>query len=541
MKKTLAFILLNFSILYGQQFIPHDKLAQDFDSLVVLLEKTHPDPYMPFGGKMAFHKKALSSRSQIPESGMSKADFYFLLSGFVSKLHDGHTYIDYPIEHDKQEEKILPVKFTIAGDCLFIKEAQAGYEQYLGYRLQGVNGISINDFLEKIQFIEPCENIYGAYSSLRKTLFLKSLTQRLFPGIKNSIDCELLSPSGEKTSTVLTYAEDNKSIKWSSFPSQIKNVQNDSVLFAYQFLDDKKETAYFIFNAVNAREGFEYMKAYNMDYRNQLNNIYARYCPAQPKPINDDIAIANLPSLTETFWNMLTEMKKADSKYLIIDLRQNGGGMTPITIPTLYMLTGDKYFSYIPNIEYNTLISGLWLDKFRMTLEDLNKRNGSSYILGDYRFSYFMPQDTTIPVPERREDYLNSWAERKQSGTALLRQLGGKSLYSPKIVVLTSPLTFSAAFHYAYMLKNLCGAVIVGIPSRQAGNTGMETTVFKLKNSGISGSISNTYQLFFPADPTPGKTLQPDYLLNWNDYKKYHFDKQMEILYIMDLIKRGEI
>jgi hypothetical protein len=541
MKKALVFFLLNFSVIYGQQIIPHDKLLQDFDSLVVLLETTHPEPYTPFGGKMAFHKKALSSRSQIPESGMSELDFYFLLSGFVSKLHDGHTYIDFPKELDKKEEKILPVKFAIAGDCLFIKEAQAGYEQYLGYKLQSVNKISIDNLVEKIQLVEPCENIYGAYSSLRKTLFLKSLTQRLFPEMKENIDCEFISPSEEKISTILTYVEDNKSAKWHSFPSQIKNIQNDSVLFAYKFIDDEKETAYFTFNAVNAREGFEYMKAYNMDYRNQLNNIYNRFFPAGSQSDDNDLAIANLPSLTETFWNMLTEMKKAESKYLIIDLRQNGGGMTPITIPTLYMLAGDKYFSYNPNIEYNTLISELWLNKFKMTLEDLNKRNGSSYRLGDYRFSYFMPQDTTQPVSKRREDYLNSWAEAKLSGTALLRQLDGKALYSPKIVVLTSPLTFSAAFHYAYMLKNLCGAVIIGTPSRQAGNTGMETTVFKLKNSGISGSISNTYQLFFPDELTPGKTLQPDYLLDWNDYKEYNFDKQTEILYILNLIKRGGI
>ena len=65
----------------------------------------------------------------------------------------------------------------------------------------------------------------------------------------------------------------------------------------------------------------------------------------------------------------------------------------------------------------------------------------------------------------------------------------------------------------------------------------METTVFALPNTKISGSISNSHQLFYSNDPEKGKLLMPDYAMNWYDFAKYNFDSNAEILYVLDLIK----
>ena len=102
---------------------------------------------------------------------------------------------------------------------------------------------------------------------------------------------------------------------------------------------------------------------------------------------------------------------------------------------------------------------------------------------------------------------------------------------------MQGPDTFSAAYHFVYFLTQIGNASIVGVPSRQAGNTFMETTNFALPNTKISGNISNSHQLFYPDDPKKGKLLMPDYAMNWDDFAKYNFDPNAEILYVLDLIK----
>ena len=81
------------------------------------------------------------------------------------------------------------------------------------------------------------------------------------------------------------------------------------------------------------------------------------------------------------------------------------------------------------------------------------------------------------------------------------------------------------------------GAKIVGVPSSQAPNTFMEVTPFTLPRTNLEGSISNSLQLFLPADDPCAKQLTPDILLTYDDYKRYNFDNQAEVLFLLDYIK----
>jgi hypothetical protein len=44
-------------------------------------------------------------------------------------------------------------------------------------------------------------------------------------------------------------------------------------------------------------------------------------------------------------------------------------------------------------------------------------------------------------------------------------------------------------------------------------------------------------QLFLSADDPCAKQLIPDILLTYDDYKRYDFDSQAEVLYLLDYIK----
>ncbi|MDR1330732.1 MAG: peptidase S41, partial [Tannerella sp.] len=151
-------------------------------------------------------------------------------------------------------------------------------------------------------------------------------------------------------------------------------------------------------------------------------------------------------------------------------------------------------------------------------------------------FGYFFGARDTRPVEEKRKD-MSLISYYGNIGSEYTENLNGVPLYEPRVVVLTSPATFSAAYHFMYFLTQIGGATVAGVPSRQAGNTFMETTAFELPNTRLSGSISNSVQVFFPADSVRGKTFMPDYAMTWSDYAKYDFDENAEILYVLDMLE----
>ena len=117
----------------------------------------------------------------------------------------------------------------------------------------------------------------------------------------------------------------------------------------------------------------------------------------------------------------------------------------------------------------------------------------------------------------------------------LLKQNWSEPIYTPKeIYVVTDVQTFSAAFHTAYMQWKM-GAKVVGVPSGQAPNTYMEVTRFKLPNTGLECSVSNSLQSCFPTDHPMAKTFTPDIQLSYDEYRQSEFSKDAELLYIEKL------
>jgi len=79
------------------------------------------------------------------------------------------------------------------------------------------------------------------------------------------------------------------------------------------------------------------------------------------------------------------------------------------------------------------------------------------------------------------------------------------------------------------------GATIIGVPTAQAPNTYMEDTPFELPYTHLKGGISNSIQICFdPSDPC-AKVFWPDDMMTYKEYRKYSFDKNAELLYIISL------
>jgi len=538
MKRIVAFLMivgLTIIFTFGQitQTMSGKLLIDDFNTFIKYLEETHPDPYTAYGGLPEFKRKAQGLRNNITDNTTIE-QLEEMIKGFISVLNDGHTII-YKKTAGRQLETdsySLPLKFGIATDGIFISETSNDNTQYIGSFIKSVNDIPIDSLLKKVRQIRAVENKFGEYWELCNLLSTKGGFTLLFND-SEKIKMTLKHKNKETEHVYFSYIHKSD---WHRRNSSV-NLSNESNILYKQILENNNQlVGYFVWNTMGAREMVEDAANNNPASLNMnLNWMYSFL--NVPRPDDDKKAIEGIPALYPTFSELLNKMKEQKSDYLIIDLRYNSGGMTPLCRPLLYMLFGDKYLNYNSKAEYNRRLSDLQLGKWGLeSIEQYNKGNNTSFLIGDFTFGYFFGGVDSRPIEEKRKD-LSLISYFRGIGSEYTINLNGKPIHEPKIYVLTSPHTFSAAYHFVYFLTQIENVSIIGVPSRQAGNTFMETTDFELPNTKISGSISNSLQVFYPDDPDKGKVLMPDFAMSWEDFAKYDFDKNAEILFVLDLIK----
>lgn len=54
-------------------------------------------------------------------------------------------------------------------------------------------------------------------------------------------------------------------------------------------------------------------------------------------------------------------------------------------------------------------------------------------------------------------------------------------------------------------------------------------------SSGLECSVSNSLQRCFPDNDPKAKVFTPDIQLTYDDYRKYNFSKDAELLYLIDM------
>lgn len=540
MKQAIG-ILVVFSLSlftgYAQDKLSKQLFVDDFNTYIRYVEQTHPDPFSAYGGRTEFKRAAQNTRNSISES-TTREQFTEILSGFIARLGDGHTIIHSNDDHQEENtpDKFLPFKLKAATDGIFIAKADKEYTPYIGSKLIAVNNIAVDSLLEQTKKVRPSENQYGACYELCNLISNQRGTALLF-GKLSDLQVNIQPAKGNPQTISVTYTENPN---WTAVDSKAHLKKENNLLYG-QMLGGKSNVGYFVWNAVRSREMIEEVAQNSPEYLDINMNTFYEHVMRMPRPEDKETAIKGIPSLYSTFADLLNTMKSQQSDYLVIDLRENGGGMTPLCPPLLYMMYGDKYLNYDCQAEYNRMLSPLLLKKWNVeSIEQYNESNNTDYQLGDFIFGKFFGKKTNQTLEEKRKD-LSLIAYYGGFGREYTENLNGKPIHEPHVIVLCSPKTFSASYHFLYWLTQIGNATVVGVPSRQAGNTFMEMTDFELPHTKITGSISNALQLFFPDDPVKGKVFMPDFPMQWSDYSTYNFDENAEILYVLDLIKEGKI
>ncbi|MDR2917897.1 MAG: hypothetical protein LBV72_00835 [Tannerella sp.] len=534
MKRIILFLAITVSIAaYGQNDSISNSFVSDFNTFTQYLEETHPDPYTVFGGKMNFRRTVQSVREDM-EKVTDINDFRDILTAFMARLEDGHTFLfSGNTDNAQQSNKYFPIAFKIATDGLFIESTTKELSEHVGSKLLAINNISVEEVLQKAKAFQGVENEYGAMYNLCNQMSNQVSAEKLL-GEFSIVELKLQNDKDGVYNLNVNYVDkpDRVSVK-----SKVEISGDNNLL--YSAILKKENVAYLAWNSFTSREILEGIEPYTSNFNGNANWVYSAM---QVKRPDDDIEAFNkMPELYKIFSSLLEQMKDRKTQYLIIDLRNNSGGMTPLCMPLLYMMYGDDYLNYYSDAQYNTLLSPLLLKtRYSMTIDDFNKKWNTDYRVGDYIFRNFFAYNEDQTIEEKRKD-LSLITYNNGIGKQYTENLNGVPIYRPHVIILCSPQTFSAAYHFTYLLTQVGKATVVGVPSRQAGNAFMETIMFELPNTKVKGSISNSEQVMFPDDPEKGKILMPDFPMMWTDYKKYNFDKNAEILYCIDLINQGVI
>jgi hypothetical protein len=527
-------LILATGVSNGQEsHLKRELLIEDTRQLADIIESSHPDPYTHGGGRIAFHRRLHEVLRSIPQDGMTRDEFIKLLRPFVAAIGDQHTSIYTEYETDSAAPGGLPFVFEPIEKSLYVLVPFSSSDnEYIGSRLVSVEGVSLGSLVERYPRVEGVENEYFTLREFgRGNLLFRPYLQELLPewSDSTSITFELQRPSGEIEKITRR------------LPVPLKEVRLPKSRIGLPGTDDSG----FLCDFLTVPE-YDHEIAYlRVDHMQGYREARERAVALGAENLTDD-ELARIPSATESFRTFVTEMKRKNTKALVIDIRNNGGGnymMAPILV---YFLYGKDVLTAIPKRiarsggGSGTRYSKLFFDTNpKVTLETINSGRDVPLVLGDIDFSRIFGDEkedaknsTPTENPERLERY-------RQTSTFYAEYETGvySSYYRPRdVLVLMTPRTSSSGLDMALYLY-LCGAKLVGTPSAQAPNSWGNLLEWKLANSGINGEVSSSFDIAFGDDPEKGRVLPVHFPLTYEKLASYDFDHNACFLYAIEILK----
>ena len=508
------------------------ELMHDARQLASILERSHPDPYINGGGKVAFQRRFQNSLEGIPADGMTAEQFYRLLLPFVAALRDGHTALLAP-RTGTPPQPGLPLAFKIIDESLAVAGAVRKDDTSLrGAVLLSVESVAISELVQRQNNLRGIENVYGTLALLTRSLATEKGLQSLLP--------ERIHPA--KTRVTLRLAdgeirdfvfERDENVETSpAAPSskvQLPDMSQSDV--AWEFLDQDGETALLKVDDMSTyREASEDWIASGMSEGLEMARAAYQKFHRQTAPEQVDDILAGIPEATNVFKELVVAMKRAGTTRLIVDLRENTGGNDLMVPMLLYFLFGQESTAFYDEGFQISRYSELYFQVYaNASLAEINSGRAVPLKVGDYDFSGQRARDDgNDPVA------LSNVAGQLQKRTPTFYEVFSQDIYEnfyrpPQLVVLSSPWTYSSGFTMLAALEGL-GATVVGTPSAHAGNNFGDSLLFQLTNTQLRGAVSFKQNVTFPDDPVKGRYLRPDVLLTYEKWASLDFDPNAEVL-----------
>lgn len=367
-----------------------DKLQEDFKVLTTTLQEAHPGLYW-YTSKEEL-TAIFDSTSRLISSEMTDLDFYRILAPLIAKVNCGHTRIynslDYR-KYQKEKNKYFPLELFLKDGKVYTLKNYGDEKIKSGYEVVSINGKNIQDILTKIyqaQYSDGNIRSFQRYKIQHNFYWLYEVF------VEESKDFEVKLKTNDKDTLVTFGGLDYYDI-YKRKKSAYKNELLDLTL------DKSAKIATLRINSFS-----------NKDFRREKLRF------------------------SSFLKNTFKTLRKKRMKYLIIDLRGNGGG----SIANGYLLYSYlakekfKYFQFkevagFPNYTYK---------------EHLNSS------------SSFVDRDDIVKT--------DSGYYMRATQASLNIQKPKKKRFKGEIYILTNGMSFSTTAQFSSMVKSNQLATFIG-------------------------------------------------------------------------------
>lgn len=303
MKYLLPLIFIS-SIAFGQnkeadnsvftKTLNKDSILKEFSILNNLLNSVHPGQFMHCT-KSTFDS-CYDSLSKSIQTDLSAEEYYCKTSLLISKIKDGHTWVDNSlIKNQLQNKLVFPFSiYNINNQFIINKSGTNEYNPFIGSTILKINDESIQTIVSKIKQLlsSEGENETGINYAFQLFPFYYFLID-----LSNSFKIDYLDSTGSAKCAIL------KGIEYKNY---IKNARKLVVPIQQEFKENK--LAILTLNTFYI-DDFEY---YKIDYKKYLDDFFKK-------------------------------IRKQKINNLIIDVRANSGGSAEVA---------NYLFSYLSNKPY---------------------------------------------------------------------------------------------------------------------------------------------------------------------------------------------
>jgi len=454
MKKTVAFLILIIIVscqsarknnLFLDKKIPAAELRKDIDFTYQKLRRFHPNLYWYISKEDLDHK--FDSLKVNINKPLTPNQFYFKLAPVIASINEGHLRLrSVGKKYSKAEQKEFKTKkplfalmdYKIIDDRIFVKENREKLGQIkAGTEILQINDENVSDLIRKYRKLYSSD---GENKTFQK--YFINLTFFNYYTLENGyLDSVKLKTVCDNVIEDVHLKRQKKNVKEVTEEKVLPKITADQKLQDY----DKTSKSY--------NRSFKFIKSDSSVAYIKIKSFSATYA----KKFYD-----------QTF----RKIKKANSEYLIIDVRDNLGGSLS-EINTLYSYLTDKKFTLIKSPEMTSRTSGMYQNYFR-------GQSVFTGILSAPGYPFFLAGNYFLSSKKDKKYYFREFASKPTKPK--------DNAFTGKIYVLVNGASFSASSIISAKLKYEKRAVIVGEETGGANDgtvAGVNNTVI-LPNSHLA-------------------------------------------------------
>ena len=428
MKKSLTFLILMFlfscqsvkmSNLFLETKLPVADLRKDVDFTYSKLQRFHPELYW-YVTKDELDYKFDSLKTTIRKP-LTPNQFYFKLAPVIASINEGHLKLrSVGKKYSRKEQKDLKSKkplfaqmdYKIIDDRIFVKENKENVAQIKpGTEILSINDEAVSNLIKKYGKLYSSD---GENQTFQK--YFINLTFFNYYTLENGyLDSVKLKTLCDNVINEVHLKRQKKETKEAAKEKVVPKVTVDQKLQDYDAIS-KSYNRSFKFMKTDSTVAYIKIKSFSATY---ARKFYDR-----------------------TF----RKIRKANSDYLIIDIRDNLGGSLS-EINTLYSYLTDQKFTLIKVPEMTSKTSGMHQNYFR-------GHSLLSGILSAPGYPFFLAGNYLLSSKKDKRYYFREFASRPTKPK--------ENAFTGKIYVLVNGASFSASSILSAKLKYEKRAVIVG-------------------------------------------------------------------------------